>query len=219
MKLLSFFLPQKIVTLNSSINSRIEVIEQFGKKSIRVQNLEQSGPMVEKIWETGIRHCNNVTMKQCNHVLILGLGGGSAVKVINKYFPRAKILGIEIDPVMIKLGKNHLNIAKYKNLEIKITDAFKWLSSFQLDGLGHFTKYDLILVDLFLGRETPLRMESEQFFKMVKQLLANQGVVIFNRLRGKNEKTQFKRFLDKLKKVYHHIKVVKPIANYLVICQ
>ena len=162
MKLFSFFFPQKISQTDSSINGKIEVVEQFGKRSIRVQGLEQSGPMVEKIWEKGIKQVQSSLrlrsgqakskVKSC---LILGLGGGLAVKIINKYFPKAKILGIEIDPIMIELGKKYLNLSEYKNLEIKIADAFNWVQ--KSGGSNHQTKFDLILIDLYFGKREILK--------------------------------------------------------------
>jgi len=216
----SFFFPQKIAQINSPTNGRIEVIEQFGEKSIRVQNLEQSGSMVEKIWEEGLKTLHATCyMLNAPKILILGLGGGSAAKIINKYFPRAKILGIEIDPAMVKLGREYLNLSKYENLKIKIADVFKWLRAQKLNGSNHFTQYDLILVDLFLGRKLPEEIESKEFLSKIKKLLTNEGIVIFNRLRSRDKEVEFQKFLEQLKKVYHQLKVIKPIANYLVICQ
>jgi len=218
-KLFSFFFSKKITSVNSLINGKIEVIEQFGKRSIRVEGLEQSGPMVEKIWKKGIKQLSNYPIIQLSNCLVLGLGGGSVVKVVNKHFPKARISAIEIDPMMIKLGKKYLGLSEYKNLEIKITDAFKWLQGKELSGLNHLTKFDLILVDLYVGRKTPRDLQSLVFLERIKSLLSQNGIVTFNFLRTKEEKLEFQEFLEKLKKVYSNIKIVKPVANYLIICQ
>ena len=77
----SFFFPKIIHKETSLINGEIEVVEQFGQRSIRVENLEQSGLMVEKIWSKGIENCK-LKIENSKNILILGLGGGSAVKVI-----------------------------------------------------------------------------------------------------------------------------------------
>lgn len=219
-KIFSFFFPKTIDKVKSSINGKIEVIEQFGKKTIKVEGLEQSGPMVEKIWEKGIKNLPTTNYQLLTtKILILGLGGGSAVKIINQYFPQAKILGIEIDPVMIKLGKEYLGLSEYKNLEIKIDDAFRWSQQNVLNNSNIPKKFDLILVDLYLGRDIPGKVENENFLNSLKELLKVGGLVIFNRLKGKDKKVSLQKFLDKLGKVYHDIKVIKPVANYLIICQ
>ena len=57
-------------------------------------------------------------------ILVLGLGAGSIVKVINKYFPKSKITAVEIDPMMVEIGKKHFDLEKARNLEIIIGDAF-----------------------------------------------------------------------------------------------
>ena len=250
MNLFSFFFPKKITEAYSPINGEIEVVEQFGKKSIRVEGLEQSGPMVEKIWKKGIKKITNYqllitevlhfcllrggpersrrgllggeSLQKCKtstttNVLILGLGAGSVINAINKHFPKARILGIEIDPMMIELGKKYLNLSECKNLEIKIADAFKWVQ--KSGDSNHQTIFDLILIDLYLGRKVPEKMESEKFLSAIKELLTNKGIVIFNFLRTKEKKIEFQEFLNKLKKSYPHIKVIKPLVNYLVICQ
>ena len=220
MKLFSFFFPKIIHKETSLINGEIEVVEQFGKRSIRVENLEQSGPMVEKIWEKALRELLITHYSlPITKVLILGLGGGSALKVINKHFPKAKILGLEVDPIMVKLGKKYLGLSEYKNLEIKIADVFKWLQDKKLSGLNHLTKFDLILVDLYLGRKIPKKMMTEEFLKKIKKLLSKNGIVIFNFLRIKKKRLEFEEFFEKLRKIYGDIKIVKPIANYLIICK
>lgn len=216
MKILSFFFPQKIAEAYSPINGKIEIVEQFGKKSIKVQGLEQSGPMVEKIWEEGIKKIRNLKFEIRNG-LILGLGGGSAVKLINKHFPQARILGIEIDPVMIKLGKKYLGLDETRNLKIVVADVFDWLP--EADDANHQTQFDLILVDLYLGRKRSEKMITEDFLRKVKSLLSQKGTVIFNFLKRKNKKLEFQKILDKLGKVYDDIKVVKPVVNYLVVCR
>ncbi|TSC53454.1 MAG: Uncharacterized protein LiPW16_386, partial [Microgenomates group bacterium LiPW_16] len=86
---------------------------QFGKRKIVVSGLTQSGPLAEKVWESGIKTL--IGERAGRHkirpfradlsapsILILGLGGGSLAKLLNKYFPQAKITGIEIDPLMKK---------------------------------------------------------------------------------------------------------------------
>ena len=118
---------------------------------------------------------------------------------------------------MVKLGKKYLSLSEYKNLEIKIADAFKWVQ--KSGGSNHQTKFDLILIDLYLGRKVPEEMESEKFLSAIKKLLTNKGTVIFNFLRTKEKKLEFQEFLDKAEKIYRQIKVIKPVANYLVIAQ
>lgn len=223
MKLLSFFFPKIIYKINSPVNGEIKVVEQFGKRSIKVSGIEQSGPMVERIWEKGVKkfQISNCFAKakfppeskfQISNVLILGLGGGSVVKVINKHYPQAKILAIEIDPIMIKLGREYLNLSKYQNLEIKIDDAFQLVKSLRAK------QFDLILVDLYLGKEVPEKIGDDRFLKNVKRILSKKGIVIFNRLRGRKRQNDLDLFFEQLKKIFKSVKVVKPLVNQLFIC-
>lgn len=213
MKFFPFILPQTIHETNSPINGEIQIVEQFGRRSIKVSGMEQSGPMVEGLWRRGLSEVRRWKL-EVRKVLILGLGGGSAVKLINRYYPKAKIVGVEVDPVMVKLGKKYLGLNEYNNLEIKIGDAFNFIS--HTEDVGKY--FDLVLVDIYLGKDVPKELESKELLRDVKKVLADGGTAIFNRLRGKGRENELNLFLKNLKKHFLKVKVVKPLINQLFIC-
>ena len=70
--LLSFLWPKVLEKSFSPISGQIKVVEQFGKCSLEVGGITQSGGIVEKIWKktiVSLFHCYIV-----ERVLILGLG-------------------------------------------------------------------------------------------------------------------------------------------------
>jgi len=222
-KFFDWFFPRVIDKKFSSINGEIQVIEQFGKRKIVVGGLTQSGGLVEEIWKKGLSAISN-KLSTINNCLILGLGGGTVAKLISNFkFQSAgwrtnfKITGIEIDPLMIDLGKKYLGLGEIKNLEIVVDDAFDWVNSQQ--STVNSQQFDLVLVDLYLGQRVPKEVESEEFLKNVKRILAKNGIVIFNRLVAKNRKNEPAVFLDKLKKIFDDVKVVTPICNKVFICR
>ena len=88
---------------------------------------------------------------------MLGLGGGTIIKLLEKKYPQAKITTLEIDPTMIDIAQKHFDIKNSKNLKIIKADAFKWL------GEKTKQKYDLILVDIFKGNQLPKKISSHIF--------------------------------------------------------
>lgn len=164
--MLGWFYPQTIETVSSPYNGQIKVTKFRGKYSVWVSGFEQSGPVyVEKIWRRALRHSG---LSRIVNVLILGLGCGSLVKLISKKWPKAKITGVEIDPVMISLGKKYFNLEKFKNLKIIQDDAKKQ----KLSG------YDLIICDAYLGGKNQLSK------------LKSKIPVLFNNLDPKTLKNQ-----------------------------
>lgn len=118
--------------VGSAINGKIEVREDwFGRSDLVVGGISQSGETVEKIWSAGLGEIRNweLGISDC---LILGLGAGSAAKLINKNWPRARITGIEIDPEMIRLGKKYFGLGEITNLSIIVGDAFSLITNYQL---------------------------------------------------------------------------------------
>ena len=73
---------------------------------VTTDNLTQSGGLIGDLWKPII---SNIQCLMSN-VLILGLATGTLAKLINKKFKNAKITGIEIDPVMINIGKKYFDL-------------------------------------------------------------------------------------------------------------
>jgi len=200
--------------IDSKINGEIEIREDiFGKRRLLAGGISQSGHLVEKLWESAIKKVFSFKflVKSC---LILGLGTGSAAKVIHNYFPKAKILGIEIDPLMIKLGKKYFSLAETKNLDIKIADAISIISNQQ----SAISNQQLRLIDLYLGDKVPKQAETDEFIKNVKNCLSSSGTAIFNRLYYGQKKEEAEKFKTKLDKVFSKVEPLQISASIFFLC-
>ena len=58
--------------LNSPINGRIQVISFLGKPRILINNMLQSGGLIESIWKKAIKKVHRFIGKEVKSVLILG---------------------------------------------------------------------------------------------------------------------------------------------------
>jgi len=204
---MTFFLfPRTVYKTKSKISGEIVVKEQLGDYTLHVQGLIQSGGIIKGIWKKPLRFAQGkLSVSNC---LILGLGGGTVVQLIKNRWPEAKIIGVEIDPEIIKIGRKFFGLGEIKNLEIIKANAFKWVDG-HFNDLNHQSKFDLIIIDLYLGKEFPKEVESEEFLKNLKKLLAKKGLVIFNWLKGKSEK----QFEEKVKKIFPAIERIETPTN------
>ena len=204
---MTFFLfPRTVYKTKSKISGEIVVKEQLGDYTLHVQGLIQSGGIIKGIWKKPLRFAQGkLSVSNC---LILGLGGGTVVQLIKNRWPEAKIIGVEIDPEIIKIGRKFFGLGEIKNLEIIKANAFKWVDG-HFNDLNHQSKFDLIIIDLYLGKEFPKEVESEEFLKNLKKLLAKKGLVIFNWLKGKSEK----QFEEKIKKIFPAIERIETPTN------
>ncbi len=186
----------------SEINNYVKVVRSLGYGTyIQVNSLTQSGGVVESIWKETLR---KIRKEKINKVLILGLGGGTVAKLVKKYWPESKITGVEIDPIMIELGKKYLGL---KNVEIIIQDAYEFIKK-------NKEKYDLVIVDLYIGDEFPKKFEKESFLK----LLTKNKLVIFNRLYYRDKRKESVKFGNKLENIFSKIEWFYPQANLMLLC-
>lgn len=187
----------------SEFNSNIKVVRSLGFGTyIQVNNLTQSGGVVEEIWRSTLK---NLRTKETKNCLILGLGGGTVAKLIKKYWPNAKITGVEIDPVMVELGNRYLGLGDSK-AEIIIGDAFTYPL--------YAVRYDLVIVDLYIGDEFPKKFEKEEFLK----LLTKNKLIIFNRLYFGEKRKEAVKFGNKLEKIFKKVEWFYPQANLMFFC-
>ena len=76
-------------------------------------------------------------------VLILGLGGGSAARVVRAIAPEARIVGVEIDLSVMRAARDHFDLDALE-VEVVLADALAFLREDR-------DCYDAILEDVFVG--------------------------------------------------------------------
>ncbi|HJX59078.1 hypothetical protein A2V61_04095 [Candidatus Woesebacteria bacterium RBG_19FT_COMBO_47_8] len=200
-----------IEEVRSALNGKIEVVKSVGFGTyIKVEGLTQSGGVVYEVWQSTLKKVKGKKL-DIQRSLILGLGGGSAAKLVKKYWREAKITGVDIDPVMVRLGEKYLDL---KDVEIRVEDAEKFIGREVAAG----TKYDLILIDMYIGDTVPEKFQSDKFIKTIHTMLGQGGVAIFNRLYFGEKRSEAVKFGNKLEKAFLNVEYVYPEANLMFVC-
>jgi spermidine synthase len=106
-------------------------------------------------------------------MLLIGLGGGSIPKKLNKEFPNLEIDAVEIDPEVIKMAKDHFNVRESKNLRLHAQDGRLFLTRTQ-------NQYDIIMLDAYFTDAMPFHLATKQFFELAQKKLTPNGVVVAN---------------------------------------
>ncbi|OGY24960.1 MAG: hypothetical protein A2Z11_04820 [Candidatus Woykebacteria bacterium RBG_16_43_9] len=169
---------------HSRYNGEIKVSENSGVRRLiagantQSQSLNSDGKTGHRYWDNMVP--DNIHLGADSRVLILGLGGGTTAKIITNRFGSLAIDGVDIDPLMVELGKRYFEMNQ-PNLKIHIADADTFLDETRY-------KYDLICVDVFVAGEVPKKIETKEFFNKVKRVLSKEGVCTINKIfSGKNE--------------------------------
>ncbi len=197
---------------NSPRNGKLSVLRSVAWGTyIQADGLTQSGGIVESIWKDVFK---SLPVKRIENVLILGLGGGTITKLMHKKWPEAIITGVDIDPVIVDLGKKYLDLAE-GGTKIVISDAFDYCKI--LADLNK--KFDLIFVDLYLGDEFPKEFEKPEFLYNVNKCLDKEGLALFNRLYGEGKRGDAVRFMQRLEKEFSEVEPIYPEANVVMVCK
>ena len=173
-KLLSYIYPIRIKTLPSERSNSLEITMVNGKLLLDSKHTNYSYGSLQKVLNKGLAHIGKNIISKCEHILILGVAGGSIIQTLkNEYKTNAQIDAVEIDYEIIELAKTYFNLTSYTNLNIIIDDASKYIKTTK-------KSYDLIIVDIFNDNRMPDFLFEDNFWKLIYKKLNNNGLCLFN---------------------------------------
>jgi spermidine synthase len=147
-------------------------------------------------------------------VLILGLGCGDCAFEVQKYYPRAEMIGVEIDKHVVDMAECYFNLATIKNLKIAIEDAAKYVR--RLTKEKKPKEFYLIIVDIYLGKKIPKEFKNKRFFEELKKLLGKKGVIAYNHLFFKDHKKEAKMVIKELETIFPKIELQRTASNLII---
>ncbi|WP_268846547.1 spermidine synthase [Flavobacterium aestivum] len=194
-KLFSYFIPIKIFKVNSSLSKTIEVTWANGELVLDSENTNYSYGSLQRILRKGLKHIGFEKIAKMEHVLVLGVAGGSVIKtLVDEINFNGKITGVEIDPGIITIANEYFKLNEIQNLEIIIDDAFEFV-------LKTKDRYDLIIIDIFQDTTMPNFLFEEFFVNRICYLLKSKGTILFNTMcltaaHNSRNKTYIEEFND-----------------------
>lgn len=109
--------------------------------------------------------------------LILGLGGGSIPRMLFAARPDIAIDTVEIDPAVQELARRFFQVAAWPRFQVYLEDAAAFLE--------HCTaKYDVIMVDAYVGETFPEGCATCEFLSRARGCLNDDGVLVVNWMSG-----------------------------------
>ena len=111
---------------------------------------------------------------------IIGLAAGTTSRELFAVFPRVKIDGVEIDPLIVEVGKRYFNMEN-PNLNVIVQDG-RWALERSTE------KYQVVSIDAYRPPYIPWHMTTVEFFQSVRAHLAEDGVMIINIGRGPTDR-------------------------------
>ncbi|WP_348797363.1 spermidine synthase [Flavobacterium adhaerens] len=173
-KLLSYLIPIKIFKTKSTLSKTIEVTWANGELVLDSKNTNYSYGSLQRILRRGLKYFGFKKIAKMNHILILGVAGGSVIKtLVDEIKFSGKITGVDIDPEIIAIANKYFQLNEIKNLNIVIDDAFEFV-------LKTKDRYDLIIIDIFQDTTMPNFLFEKFFIDRICFLLNSNGRILFN---------------------------------------
>jgi spermidine synthase len=111
------------------------------------------------------------------NVLMIGLGGGSAQRSFEHWYPGLKIETVEIDPAVVQVAKDYFHFKPSDSQKVNVEDGRMFLRR-------STAKYDLIILDAYItgryGSSIPQHLATRECFELARDHLTTNGVVAYN---------------------------------------
>jgi len=106
-------------------------------------------------------------------VLLVGLGGASIPKFIQKHFPDVRLDIVEIDPDVVRVCQEWFEFKGTPNTRVVVMDGRMYLKRSP-------KPYDVIMLDAYAADRIPFHLTTLEFIQLVKSRLKPGGVAVSN---------------------------------------
>ena len=112
-------------------------------------------------------------------VLMLGLAGGTAYRVLRHLLPRCRLTAVDIDPEIVSLAREHMGLDEL-GIEVHTADAYQWLEK-------NRRKFDVVIDDIYLAGKTDVfrpRAWNPHLLVQLRRAVAPGGLLAVNLVTG-----------------------------------
>lgn len=210
-RILSYLYPvtKKITSKHNGI---LEITWYNGKKMLNSENANYSYGSLQKILKFGLK---KIDLTQVNSILILGMGGGSVIETLRTDFDyQNHITAVELDSVIIDIADREFGISPSDSLQIVCDDAYNFLKKAT-------TKYDLIIIDLYIDLQVPNAFVQLAFWELVIKANSKNGHLLFNASVNQSSEDTLNDIMDFLSRNGYHTQKVEHVeqTNTLLIAK
>jgi len=204
-KILSYFKNVLLERTSSEYNPVLEVYLSQGRYQLCTSGAVYS---YEDKYENFYTLFKKIDWDKLNieKVLLMGLGLASVPQMLEqKFHKQFEYYAIEIDPEIIRLATKYILDELKSPIRIFEMDAEIFVDIVE-------ELFDMIIIDIFDNNVVPEKFDSKEFLTKTANLLAEDGIILFNRL-NIDEKTH-KETMAYYENVF---RVIFPHAVYIVV--
>lgn len=117
-------------------------------------------------------------------MLMLGLAGGTAYRVLRHLLPDCKLTAIDIDGEIVGLARTHMELDEL-GIEVHTADAYSWLAK-------NKRRFDVVFDDIYLAGKTDVfrpRAWNPELMDHLRRAVAPGGLLAVNLVIGAGHRT------------------------------
>ena len=161
---------------------RVRVEEGARGRTLRVDGSFASWyrpgqPATGSVWDALVAPLLALPQARRQRVLILGLGGGSAARLVRAVAPRARIVGVEFSAEVLAAARKHFDLDAI-GVEVVHGDAHAFLRRSR-------ARFDCVIEDVFVGTARALEKPAwlpRPGLELAARRLAAGGLLVVNTL-------------------------------------
>jgi spermidine synthase len=201
-RLMSFRTPH-LIERCEGLFGPLEVCWERGRKVINSAHANQSHGALHRVLHAALRPALREIGAPRN-TLLLGLGGGSAVRIIGRELRMPhRILAVELDPAMIDLAARHFGMKNHDRLQVVQGDAIILAHTLR-------ERFDLVVVDLFADSEPAQGGATSGFIHALRDRLAEGGRICFNTMAyDARTREHSERVHGLLRRAFLHVRIIE----------
>jgi spermidine synthase len=110
-------------------------------------------------------------------LLMLGLGGGTTSRYLQRHVPGLQVQEVELDAGVVALARRYFGVRESPDYRIAVSDARVYL-------MRNTQRYDLLFVDAYRSDTIPFHLLTREFFRLARERLEADGALAINLVIG-----------------------------------
>jgi spermidine synthase len=133
-------------------------------------------PISGSVWDLLMLPAFFYSQGSIQRVLVLGVGGGTVIRLLNRFVEPQAVVGVELNPLHLQIARRYFGVGK-KEAQLVQGDAVAWLRDYQ------GPPFDMIIDDLFgdADGEPQRAVEADAgWFRQLCRHLKPDGLLVMN---------------------------------------